>query len=39
MRGVVPDLAGAIDETVLMIVVMRVGHAPRERWDERVRKL
>jgi hypothetical protein len=30
---------GVINETVLMIIVMRVGHAPRERWADRVKGL
>jgi hypothetical protein len=40
VRGVIPALArAAFDETVLMIVVMRVGHAPAERWADGVKGL
>jgi hypothetical protein len=38
-RAKLTPVWGVINETVLMFVVLRVGHAPRERWVERVKKL
>jgi hypothetical protein len=38
-RAIIARSTGVVNETVLMIVVLRAGHAPRERWADRVKGL